>query len=935
MANQVASQRIASRWILCLALISGLVVAGSGQAQNQTQNQGQSSAQTRQIELIEVIGYRDSLRKNLSIKRESDTIVDAISAEDVGQFPDLNIADALQRVTGVQVEKDERDGEGVRISIRGTPSHLNLAFLNNQQIASATASNRRTELRDRSFNYYLLPTEILDTVEVYKTPEANIDEGSMGGTVIVRTRRPLDAEANSGAVQARYFNFDNAGENKPYLSGLYSWKNDDETFGFNVALVSRDSATLMDSKRNTAGYFGSLAYDANDGQSARSPARVGANRYTADRSLQTPFVTLQFAPSDDLDITLTALNSVAETESQGIYSFGFTIQGLFGRLAAQPAYPMTELGFSDGTVVSGNLPKCCTTVNWGSAVYDTGSYTDEVETTAFDLEATLERGSYRVTVQAGHSFADGQAIDKAAQFYAQSTLGFDISSGIMEWTPDAGLTPDDYQFWYSHINTIRNDSDSTFLQVDGEFNLNNDVFQSIEVGVKWRDYNKGAGRVKRDFVEEGTLAQFAGPLLTGGFKVGAQPTQMYDFNVGAFERWQNGIAEVAGTGNSSWTDPNDRFNVNEDVIAAYIKGNFETDDFRGNLGLRVVETSTRAEASRYTGPNFRADRNNLIRPAVSESDYTDILPSLNVNYVGLEDVVIRFAAAQVMARPNYVSIAPFETRNCGSRGCTGFEGNPDLDPYRANQYDLSAEWYFTDTSILAVALFYKDVESFIDIEAFEGTRQYWTLDGDGMVVEETREFALERPINGEGLTIQGFEVNYQQDLGLGFGVQANYTYADADLTPTDAQVANNREPVLFGHSEDTWNLSAYYQQYGLTARLAYTFRSEYASNHLQGASILTSTQAAAGTPGGVGNELGFGLGVSRGLIGYKGDLGTLDFNGSYHVTDDIEILLQAINLTDEEIEWYASRENHTPDPGRPIGLYNHGRRYALGVNVKF
>jgi len=925
MTNQVANQRIASRQILFLALISGLVVAGSGQAQNQTQNQGQSSAQTRQIELIEVIGYRDSLRKNLSIKRESDTIVDAISAEDVGQFPDLNIADALQRVTGVQVEKDERDGEGVRISIRGTPSHLNLAFLNNQQIASATASNRRTELRDRSFNYYLLPTEILDTVEVFKTPEANIDEGSMGGTVIVRTRRPLDAEANSGAVQARYFNFDNAGENKPYLSGLYSWKNDDETFGFNVAYIHRDSATLMDSKRNTAGYFGNIDYNG-DGEMHRMPARVGANRYTAEYSLDTVFATLQFAPSDDLDVTMTALNSMTDRQSQGIYSFGFTIQGLFGR-------PHDFVNFGDGTVVSGNLPNCCTTVNWGSAVYDTGSYGDEVETTAFDLEATLERGSYRLTLQAGHSFADGQAIDKAAQFYAQSELGFDIRSGIMEWMPDADLTPDDYQFWYSHINTIRNDSDSTFLQLDGEFNLNNDVFQSIEVGVKWRDYNKGAGRVKRDFVEEGTLAQFAGPLLTGGFKVGAQPTQMYDFNVGAFESWQNGIAEVADTGNSSWTDPNDRYTAEEEVTAAYIKGNFETDDFRGNVGLRLVETSTRAEASRYTGANFRADRNNLIRPAVSENDYTDILPSLNVNYVGFEDIVIRFAAAQVMARPNYVSIAPFETRNCGSRGCTGFEGNPDLDPYRANQYDLSAEWYFTDTSILAFALFYKDVESFIDIESFTGTRNYWTLDDDDMVVEQPREFALERPINGEGLTISGFEVNYQQDLGLGFGVQANYTYADADLTQTDAQMANNREPVLFGHSEDTWNLSAYYQQYGLTARLAYTFRSEYASNHLQGASVLTSTQNLARAA--EGNELGTGPGVSRGLIGYKGDFGTLDFNGSYHVTDDIEILLQAINLTDEEIEWYASRENHTADPGRPIGLYNHGRRYALGVNVKF
>ncbi|MCY4156507.1 MAG: TonB-dependent receptor [Gammaproteobacteria bacterium] len=921
------SELMIAKKAVCLALSFGLAFAANAQVQEPDEDDDE-------MEVLEVIGYRDSLKKNLGIKRGADTVVEAISAEDVGQFPDLNIADALQRVTGVQVEKDERDGEGVRISIRGTPSHLNLAFLNNQQIASATASNRRTDLRDRSFNYYLLPTEILDTVEVYKSPEASIDEGSMGGTVIVRTRRPLAAEANSGAVQARYFTFDNADESKPYVSGLYSWKNDAETFGINVAYVHRDGATLMDSKRNTAGYFRPTDYNG-DRMTERIPVRVGANRYIADRSLATPFVTLQFAPSDDLDIAFTALNSSTETQSQGIYSFGFT------SLTAALTASTRMLTIEDGTVVSGTLQDCCIPSfgpwannnprgNLQAAIYDTGTYQDEAETTAFDLEATLERRDYRLTVQAGHSFADGLTIDKAAQFSAESGIVFDVTSGIMEATVDSDLTPDDYLFYYSHINTIRNDSDSTFLQLDGEFNLNNDVFQSVEVGVKYRDYNKGASRVKRDFVEDGTLAQFAGPPITD-FKVGAAPGQLWNFNVPAFERWQNGIPEMAGTGNSSWNDPNDRFSVNEDVTAAYLQGNFDTGNFRGNIGLRAVRTSTTAEASRYTGSNFNAERRNAIRPAVNENDYTDILPSLNVNYVGFEDIVLRFAAAQVMARPNYVSIAPFETRNCGSRGCTGFEGNPDLEPYRANQYDISAEWYLNDTSILAFALFYKDIESYIDLESFSATRDYWTLDSAGMEVVVQRDFAMERPINGEGLTLRGFEINYQQDFGLGFGVQANYTYSDADLTQTDALKANDQEPVLFGHSEDTWNLSTYYQQYGLTARLSYTFRSEYASNHLHGANIQTNAQ----TGGTQAADLGFGFNVSRGLIGYKGDFGQLDFNSSYHITDDIEVLLQVLNITDEEIEWYASRENHTPDQGRPIGVYNHGRRYAVGVNVKF
>ena len=932
--NDLKAPGKTTKLAIILALCSSLAFAAGARAQESpSADEDEQEAEANQvIEEITVVGYRASLRKNIAIKRDSDTIVDAVSAEDIGQFPDINVADALQRITGVQVEKDERDGEGARVSIRGTASHLNLALLNNQQIASATASNRRTELRDRSFNYYLLPTEIVDTLEVYKSPEANIDEGSVGGTVIVRTRRPLDADANSGAASARYFHFDNADDEKPHLSGMYSWKNPAETFGFNVAYVYKDSSTLMDSKRNTAGYFRPTDYDA-DGVTERIPVRIGANRYNAEYSLGTPFVTLQFAPTDDLDITLTALNSVTDRESQGIYSFGFA------SLTAALTAGTREVVIDDGTVVSGTLQACCIPSfgpwannnprsNLQGATYDTGSYQDEVETTAFDMEATLDRDTYTVTVQAGHSFADGLAIDKAAQFSAESGIVFDMTSGVMEATLDADLTPDDYLFYYSHINTIRNDSDSTFLQADTEITLDNAVFTSIEAGVKYRQFDKAASRVKRDFVEDGTLAQFALAPITS-FEVGAAPSNMWDFNVGAFEQWQNAIPEVEGTGNSSWNDPNDRFDVSEEVTAAYLKGNFETALFRGNFGVRAVETSTTSKARRYGGSNFNAERRGAVEEIEIENEYTDILPSLNLNYVGFDDVILRFAAAKVLARPNYVSIAPFETRNCGSRGCTGFEGNPDLEPFRSDQLDLSAEWYINDSSILAFALFRKDIDSYIDIESFTATRDYRTLDAAGADVIVQREFALERPINGEGLTIQGFELNYQQDLAYGFGVKANYTYADADLEQTEAQMDADQEPVLFGHSEDTWNATVYYQRYGLAARLSYTFRSEYPSNHLHGANIQTSTQQA-GTA-----DLGLGFGVSRGLIGYKGDFGQLDFNASYHLTDDIQVLFQVINLGDEEIEWYASRENHTADQGRPIGIYNHGRRYAVGVKMKF
>ena len=917
---------------ICLVLFSSLAFPTIAQVQES----GESAEAREEIEVIEVIRYRESLRRNIGIKRESDAIVDAISAEDIGQFPDINVADSLQRITGVQVEKDERDGEGVRVSIRGTPSHLNLTLLKNQQIATATASNRRSELRDRSFNYNLLPTEIVDTLEVYKSPEANIDEGSMGGTVIVKTRKPLDAEANSGAVSARYFHFDNAGEGKPHVSGLYSWKNEAETLGFNIAYVNRDSSTFMDSKRNLGGYF--LRDYNGDGVSERLPMQVGANRYIAEYNLSTPFATLQFAPSDDLDITFTALNSVTERKSQGIYAYGFAY--FIGQNTIDDIQANNLARVDGDTVFSGNLPTCCSNVNPNllktgaqGALHTTGIYQDEVETTAFDMEANLERGTYRVSIHAGHSFADGLALDRNAQFSAQSNLDFDLSSGLIEGTLNANLMPRDYLFYYSHINTIRNDSDSTFVQVDTEFNLNNEVFSSIEAGIKWREYNKGASRVKRDFVEDGTLAQFAETPITG-FKVGEQPTKMWNFNADAFLQWQDNIPVLMGTGNITWNDPNDRYNVGEDVTAAYLKGNFETENFRGNLGLRAVKTDINSIASRYDGSNFNAERRGAIRTAMIDNGYNDILPSLNLNYVGLDDVVLRFAAAKVLARPNYISIAPFETLNCNFRGCEGFEGNPDLQPFRSNQYDVSAEWYFDDSSLLAFAVFHKDVESYIDIDSFSAVRDFRTLDDDGENVFEPREFSMQRPINGEGLTISGFEINYQQDLAYGFGVTANYTKAKADLVQTEAQMEVGQEPVLFGFSEDTYNATAFFDGYGLQARLSYTFRSEYPSNYLHSTGFQASSQRAV-TISRSRLDSNLGAGRSLGLIGYVGDFGQLDFNAQFQITNNIEILFQVINLADEEIVRYASKENHTSDPDRPVATFNHGRRFAIGVNARF
>jgi len=196
-------------------------------------------AQDAALEEITVTGIRASLQDALSTKRDANAIVDAISAEDVGKFPDKNVAESLSRVPGLAVSREF--GEGEKISIRGAGPDLNRTLLNGQTVA--TADWFILDDPARSFNYTLLPSTLISGLEVYKSPMASIDEGSIGGTVIVKTRRPLDLEANAVniAVESQYS--DKSGENDPQVAAQYSWKNESETFGVLVSAVKQDRSS--------------------------------------------------------------------------------------------------------------------------------------------------------------------------------------------------------------------------------------------------------------------------------------------------------------------------------------------------------------------------------------------------------------------------------------------------------------------------------------------------------------------------------------------------------------------------------------------------------------------------------------------------------------------------------------------------------------------
>ncbi|WP_043089948.1 TonB-dependent receptor, partial [Xanthomonas vasicola] len=298
---------------LALCITAALYCSGSAMAAGQEQQAPTTAASsTTELDTITVTGYRASLEKSQAVKRSANSIVDAISAEDIGKFPDTNAAESLAHIPGISV--DRQFGEGEKVSINGTDPALNRVLLNGQTIASGDWGGNPTDTSGRTFNYTLLSPEIIGLMEVYKTPEARIDEGSIGGTVIVHTRKPLDLPKNTIRGSVGYNYNDRSEEGNPRGSALWSWKNDDETFG---ALISA-THDKQDLARAGIEYFGyttgagipptaTITGDGSDVATARVPAGISSAFFQQTRERSGLQGALQWKPDEQNEFNLTGV----------------------------------------------------------------------------------------------------------------------------------------------------------------------------------------------------------------------------------------------------------------------------------------------------------------------------------------------------------------------------------------------------------------------------------------------------------------------------------------------------------------------------------------------------------------------------------------------------------------------------------------------------
>ncbi|MBV6804367.1 TonB-dependent receptor [Xanthomonas campestris pv. fici] len=883
---------------LALCITAALYCSGSAMAAGQEQQAPASTpSATTELDTITVTGYRASLEKSQAVKRSANSIVDAISAEDIGKFPDVNAAESLSHLPGISV--DRQFGEGEKVSINGTDPALNRVLLNGQTIASGDWGGNPTDTSGRTFNYTLLSPEIIGLMEVYKTPEARIDEGSIGGTVIVHTRKPLDLPKNTIRGSVGYNYNDRSEEGNPRGSALWSWKNDDETFG---ALISA-THDKQDLARAGIEYFGyttganipptaTITGDGSDVATARVPAGISSAFFQQTRERSGLQGALQWKPDEQNEFNLT-----------GVY-----IKGKYNNFSQAryvcPACNDDRQKITQANVQNGVVTSATVSDNTRGGVNDQpyaqldANYRESTVTTkSLNLRHDWSGEKWVFTTQVGDTQATGGKNPEYLMKFLMTDGGYNYAfdgshtavnydnGGASNWALPgntaglpAGSTADGVM-QAGGIYYQKSKDEEKYFQWDAARDLTWGPFTKLQFGYKYINHNNGVDA-------RGNRINTTDPISLTQFNPGSTPSSLYDglgasgdlttwptADLGAVRRYL--LSQPQGPYN---TDFGGSFDVKEITQNAYTQLNFESGQWRGNVGVRLLDTTDKSEY-------WQSPDNGQSYSRVAEThEYRKALPSFNIAYDVTDDAVLRFSAAKVLARPRYADLAGSFTVNSGNGNLTASGGNPDLKPYESTNYDLAAEWYFAPSSMLSGEVFYRDISSYIVSTTVAEQRPATSLNPAGL-------YQVTTPTNASDAKVKGASINYQQAFGLGFGLQANYTFAKSDAS------TGLNLPYL---SRDTYNVIPYWEHGDWTVRVNYSYRSKYFTQ--------------------IGR-----LGSEDFADSYK----QLDLTASYQITDYMGLTFGATNLLDSTYRLYSGTRD------TPTAFYKNGRGYQAQLNFKF
>ena len=901
-------------------------------------------------------GIRGSLQRALDIKRAATGVVDAIAAEDLGKFPDLNVAESLQRVTGVSI--DRSGGEGQAVTVRGFGPQFNTVLVNGRQLANNSGG--------REFDFAVLATDQIVGAKVYKSSIPNLQSGSIGATINISTARPLLNPGLQvvGSVKSIYESLSE--EASPSGSFLISNSFADDRFGVLLA-ASQQRREVQTNRLATAGWRPGQTISNNGGDtdpatqnilfdSAYIPRNWDQSVEQQERTRTNVNLALQFMPIDTLQLTL---------------------DGFISRLKVDSLETGLGSWFEPDRVGSGTIDGNGTLISFtqevglhqgsGDPASDFISHTRrsrDVSIEGYGLEIDWhinEKLTASFDVSTSSAEDDRAGRDRFNVLGITNNYAFDVRGstptvehdGFVNGSlPDPGLT----RLHYNDKGYRPSDEDEiTEFKLDFDYRPAAEIFQALKFGAYRQQRQKSQFQI---FASQCAFCGYYAPAPNAS--IGLRPFTAQNFFPGLIDTFYafDGDAYVkflADSGNA--IQPllqNNRYSIDEDTNSFYIDFTFGYEignmPITLNVGARYADTKVEVAAVQsmiadVVPTNDATLFSNVFAPAIEINDrdsYANLLPSVSARLQIHEDLLLRFALYDSLTRPTMSQMSPATTFNEPRRqNLSAQGGDAALQPFKSTNWDVSFEWYYSAMSAASVAVFSKAIDDFIVTTAAEET--YTLADrragdnfrcseanapinsaGDNLcaagtvldpgrpgldVVATTEElngeqevYTVIRPRNAETARVTGYEIALTHVFGNGFGITANATFVDSNIRLN----ADTTESFALEGLGDSQNLIAFYEAENWQARIAFNNREGFL-RYIDNASI-----------GGITGE----------PVNTK-TYGQWDISASYDVTKHVTLFFEGINVTAEELVQTGRFRNQI------YSIEDNGSRYAIGVRGTF
>ncbi|WP_428152391.1 TonB-dependent receptor [Brevundimonas sp.] len=816
------------------------------------------------LDEIIVTGQRAAQQRALQDKRNADNFVEALSADDAGKLPDQNVGESVRRLPGVSVANDQ--GEGRYVIIRGVAPSLANVTLNGQTAAAPEPDSRQVKLDD-------IPSALIGSVSVIKSLTADLDANAIAGQVDIVTLSAFDRSGPFATARLVYGELALNGEH-PYegdatIGGRFGL---DDQFGFVL------SANYSHRPIRSENLQGSSNWTTLNGYQVPDDFRI--REYNLIRERQGAVINLDWRPTDALSLYVRSTYSNF-TDNETRDQFRIEI-------------PVATAGAITGqTATTGSFTR-------GRGTRFVRRREEDDTTFTVTLGGTLDIGDAS-ELSGQLSFTRAEKDDPLRsewQFRSSATAfpgTYDVSENLYTVTagPAAYLaaTYPARSVNYDVRNAVEN---LTQARIDYETPLSMFEDATVKVGLKIIDRDKKNERDIRAFTAAGfTLASAAymdgTSVFDGRYPFG--PRVSYDLAQAYVAANPTALTfdQAGSVGNSLVND----YEANEQITAGYMMATAHFGDLTVIPGLRVEHTEADYRAKSFTlastltqGFNIEASR-----------QYTDYFPGVNVKWEPTETLVVRGAITTAIGRPNYYDVIP--TTSVDSGAGTVALGNPDLEALRSVNFDAAVEWYLTRDSIISVGLFNKQIDNPI----YTSTR---TVVGGTFAGQVLPTAQVTQPLNADKAEVTGLELNIQTQFTFlsspfdGLGVSANYTWIESEASGLAGQ---SRTVPLFNQSPRVASAQLFYEKYGITARLAYSFRDRF----------LDTVGATAN------NDL------------YTDALGQFDARLSYDIRDEVTIFVEGSNLNDARFRRFQSEQR----PYQTVEEERYGRSVRAGVSLKF